>query len=302
MLDPLSDVLSLLRVESALSARLEARGDWALSFPAYHQVLFGTAIMGPLQLMVGDSSDAIELRSGDCYLLTRGQPYRLASRRDVPTENGRHVFDSTKERDGIVRYGTGPLNAIWAGGTFRLDDDSSDLLLKSLPPIIYLPAGSVDQAPLRAAIDLITTETANMQPGAGAIAESLANIVMVQILRVYLKGTTRPPGWLGATADDHIGNALALMHKHYARHWTVGDLANEVAMSRTAFAVRFKALVGVPPLEYLTQWRMAVACRELKMGKNVSVVAEGVGYCSDTAFIAAFKRAVGQNPGSYRGV
>jgi AraC-like DNA-binding protein len=299
MIDPLSDVLSLLRIDSALSARLEGRGSWSLAFPAYHQVLFGTVVEGSMFLMVDDPSTPIELHAGDCYLLTRGQSYRLANHPDTPAQNGRRVFDA-RGPDGIVRCGGGALNLIWAGGSFRLDDDSSDLLLDLLPPIINLPAGSVDHAPLRTALQLIAAETANTQPGAGAIAGSLANLVLVQMLRVYLKGTTRPPGWLGAIADDHIGNALAAVHKDYARHWTVEDLANEVGMSRTAFAVRFKSLVGVPPLEYLTQWRMAVARRELKTGKSLSSVAESVGYSSDTAFNAAFKRATGQSPGRYR--
>jgi AraC-like DNA-binding protein len=122
----------------------------------------------------------------------------------------------------------------------------------------------------------------------------------VQMVRVYLKTTTRPPGWLGAMADDHIGRALASVHNDYARHWTVEDLAANVGMSRTAFAVRFKTLVGFAPLEYLTQWRMAIARQQLKAGKSLSTVAGNVGYGSDTAFNAAFKRSTGQSPGRYR--
>jgi AraC-like DNA-binding protein len=250
-------------------------------------------------LTVEALSTPIELRAGDCYLLTRGQSYRLFSDVDAPSENGRSILGSTGQ-DGIVRYGKGDINLVWSGGTFRLDDESSDLLLNLLPPLIHLPAGSVDQAPLRAALNLIATETANVQPGASAIAGSLANLVLVQILRVYLKNTTRPPGWLGAIADDKIANTLAAMHVDYARHWTVEELANQVGMSRTTFAVRFRTLVGMPPLEYLTQWRMTIARRDLKSGKSLASVAESVGYASDTAFNAAFKRATGQSPGRFR--
>jgi AraC-like DNA-binding protein len=301
MLDPLSDVLSFLRVESALSARLEARGSWSLSFPACHQVLFGAVVEGSMFLAADSSAKPIEIKAGDCYLLTRGQEYQFGTSLAARCENGRRVFD-TRKKNGIVKYGKGDLSLVWAGGSFRLDDDSGDLLLDLLPPVIHLPAGSVDQAPLRTVFNLIATETSSPQPGAGAIAGSLANLVLVQMLRVYLKTTTRPPGWLAAIADEHIGNAVAIVHTQYAEHWTVEDLANKVGMSRTAFAVRFKTLVGLPPLEYLTQWRMVIARRALKAGKSLSVVAESVGYASDTAFNAAFKRATGQSPGRYRSI
>ncbi|MDB5620070.1 AraC family transcriptional regulator [Tardiphaga sp.] len=300
MTDPLSGVLSLLRFDSALSARLEVRGNYSFLFPESHRIVFGTCIEGSMYLFLDGSPTPVQLHAGDCYLLTRVHQYRIASSLEATKELSRQEVDAIRQREGIVRCGEGKISLVWAGGSFTLNDESGDLLLDLLPPVIHLPAGSVDRGPLRAVFDLINAETAEVQPGANAIAGSFANIVLVQILRVYLKNTLRPPGWLGAIADPQIGRALAAMHKDYARHWTVEDLASEVGMSRTAFAVRFRNLVGQPPLEYLTQWRMAVARNALKNGTSLSSVAGSVGYASDTAFNAAFKRATGRSPGRYR--
>ena len=83
--------------------------------------------------------------------------------------------------------------------------------------------------------------------------------MLVNVLRAFLAGDERTPGWLGALSDGHTGAALTLMHRNVAQRWKVSDLASEVGMSRTSFAERFKSLVGMAPLEYLTHWRMTIA-------------------------------------------
>jgi AraC-like DNA-binding protein len=144
-------------------------------------------------------------------------------------------------------------------------------------------------------------ETELARPGATAVAGSLANIVLVNILRAYLVSDSPPTGWLGALADPKIGRALGVMHGDTARRWKVEDLASEVGMSRTTFAERFKARVGLPPLEYLIRWRMTIARNALKAdSESLSDIATAVGYESETAFSSAFKRVCGQSPGRYR--
>lgn len=126
-------------------------------------------------------------------------------------------------------------------------------------------------------------------------------MVLVQIFRAHLASGVPTLGWLGALADPKIGAALGLMHAEIARPWRVDDLARAVAMSRTAFAQRFKSLVGVAPLKYLTAWRIAVANFALKTSdKSISAVAESVGYGSDVSFSAAFRRVMGHSPGKSR--
>jgi AraC-like DNA-binding protein len=123
----------------------------------------------------------------------------------------------------------------------------------------------------------------------------------VNILRAYLAGDERPRGWLGALSDQHIGAALRLMHGNVAQRWKVSDLASEVGMSRTSSAERFKSLVGMAPLEYLTRWRMTIARDALRReDANLATIAEAIGYESDMAFSLAFKRRFGSSPGRYR--
>lgn len=300
-MDPLSDLFSLLKVESVLSARLEVRGPWSLRFSAQRHMKFGGVLAGSFWLWTEDEQPPVKLEAGDFYLLTRGQAYGTGSDRSLAPVDGREVLATCLCPDGIVRYGEGDGMVSAAGGRFTFDDGTSELLLNFLPPLVHVPTASESAAPLRALLELLRLETEAVRPGASVAATSLANIVLVQILRAHLASGVHTPGWLGALVDPKIGAALGLMHGDIARRWSVEELASAVAMSRTTFTERFKALVGLPPLGYLTGWRMAVAGSALKAGgQSLSAVAESVGYGSDTAFSAAFKRATGRRPGRYR--
>ncbi|MDM0059332.1 AraC family transcriptional regulator [Variovorax fucosicus] len=300
-MDPLSDVFSLLKVDSVLSACIEVRGAWAMRFSGLPHVKFGGVMEGSFWLWTEDGAPPVHLGTGDFFLLTRGQPYCTGSDPALAPVDGREILVACLGPDGIVRHGEAGEKASAAGGRFVFDDDTGDLLLQLLPPLIHVRAASESAAPLRALLELLRLETATAGPGAAVVATNLANMVLVQILRVHLASGVHTPGWLGALADPKIGAALGLMHADIARRWIVEELASAVAMSRTAFTERFKARVGMPPLRYLIDWRMAVAGAALRAGdKSLSVIAESVGYGSDTAFSSAFKRTMGQSPGRYR--
>lgn len=300
-MDPLSDVFSLLRVERVVAAHLEVRGAWAMRFTGLRHIKFAGVLEGSFWLWTEDGTPPLRLEAGDFYLLTRGQPYCTGSDPTLDAVDGRAVLAQCVGTDGIVRYGEEGERVSASGGRFVFDNDASDLLARLLPPIVHVPSASESAASLRAVLELLRLESRTEKPGAPVAAASLANMVLVQILRAHLASDGPAPGWLGALADPKIGAALGLMHADIARPWRVGDFASAVAMSRTAFAERFKSLVGVPPLKYLTDWRMAVAGFALKTSdKSISEVAESVGYGSDVAFSAAFRRTVGRSPGRLR--
>jgi AraC-like DNA-binding protein len=215
--------------------------------------------------------------------------------------DGLAFMEQHLDPDGVVRFSGGECRTVGTGGRFTFNDETSGLLLASLPPLIHI-RGSLPQArALRSALELITFETEATRPGGTAIGAGLCSIVLVNILRAYLAGDERPRGWLGALSDQHIGAALRLMHGNVARRWKVSDLASEVGMSRTSFAERFKGVVGMAPLEYLTRWRMMIARDALRREDwSLATIAEAIGYESDTAFSLAFKRMFGSSPGRYR--
>ncbi|NKI72721.1 helix-turn-helix domain-containing protein [Collimonas pratensis] len=299
-MDPLSDVLSLLKVDSVLSARFEGCGSWAMRFPAYCHIKFGAVLEGSFWLWCEGSEVPSKFERGDFYLLTNGLPYCTASDLTKEPKDGRQIFDAYKGTDGVVRYGEGLDKVVVTGGRFTFDNDSSYLLIKQLPPLVRIPATSPCSTPLKAILDLLADETETIRPGYAISATSIANIVLVHTLRAHLAATSLTTGWFGAIKDKQIGTALSLMHGDIAKRWTVNDLATSIGLSRTVFTQRFKKFVGFSPLDYLLRWRMTVAGTELKNGTSLSKVAESVGYSSDTAFNSAFKRITGESPGRYR--
>jgi AraC-like DNA-binding protein len=126
-------------------------------------------------------------------------------------------------------------------------------------------------------------------------------LVLINVLRAFVESSEQPTGWLGALSDQKIGKAIAMMHAQPGERWTLQSLSNAVGMSRTAFAERFRNLVGTTPLQYLYDWRMTVARTALSQSEESLVeIASRVGYLSDTAFSIAFKRWTGSSPGRFR--
>jgi hypothetical protein len=185
-MDPLSDVFSLLKVQSVLSARLEGSGAWAMRFPASRHVKFGGVIEGARWLWIDGVIEPVRFEAGDFYLLTNGLPYCFASDLDAQVVDGYKVFAECVGEDGIVRYGSGGARTVGSGGHFVFDDEMSDVLLGVLPPLIHIRGSSPHARALGPVLELIGFETEAVRPGTAAMAGSLANIVLVTILRTYL--------------------------------------------------------------------------------------------------------------------
>ena len=300
-MDPLSDVLSLLNARGVLSVRLEAGGEWCIQFPDYESVRFGTLAVGTCWLEVEGMEQAIRLQTGDCYLLTDGRPYRLGSDLAVQAADMYEVYAQVINR--VVRYGECP-DVTVIGGRFSLDAANASFLLECLPPVIHIRAGSDQAEVLRWVLERLAAEQLADAAGAASMVTDLAHMMLVQTLRAYLaSGSQLLPGWLAALSDAKIGAALGLMHAAPVRRWMLDELARSVGMSRSAFALRFKKLVGRSPLDYLVRWRMRLAAHALAKGKeSVSAIGTAYGYESESAFSNAFKRVIGRPPREHRAV
>jgi AraC-like DNA-binding protein len=301
-MDALSSVLSTLRVNSMLSTRFEGRGDWALRFPAYRHIKFGSVLAGRAYLWPEGGTPTV-LETGDFYLLTRGQPFFSASDPQQVPEDGVLVIRSMRGEDGVARYdcaGEGTPVSL-ASGRFTFESDFSDLLMRHLPPLIHLRAAEIGANALSSVLDLLRLESSQFYPGADMARSSLAALALIHLLRTFLSTTSQPKGWLGALSDAKIGKALSAMHDEPGKKWTLEELAGHVAMSRTAFANRFRASVGQAPLDYLQDWRMTLARTALQdTNEPLADIAQRIGYLSDTAFSIAFKRNTGVSPGRFR--
>lgn len=299
-MDPLSDVLSLMQVTGLLTARMQAKGTWAMRFPPHKHIKFGTVLEGHFWLWTENTAPLL-LEKGDFYLLTSCCAYFCGSTPETMVSDGVEIFANNREIDGVVRYGDGDEICDAVGGKFVFDEAAGSLLLNHLPPLLITRRSDRDSPALNALITMISQETKMAHPGYDIAASSMATLALVHMLREWLLANKKETSWLNALSDKKIGRAISLMHSSPAINWTLPKLATESAMSRSAFSTRFRQLTGLTPGSYLTSWRMELACAELrKRYKSITEIAASVGYQSVPSFTLAFKRYTGATPGAYR--
>jgi AraC-like DNA-binding protein len=202
----------------------------------------------------------------------------------------------------IVVGGPGD-RTVLACGAYRLDVARPHPLLAGLPAIVHLRPGAGQHQALRASVEQLTSEIDDPRPGSDGIVAALIDLMLLQITRAWYDAlpSGHAEGWAAAVTDPAIAPALRAIHADPGRPWTVGALAQESGLSRAAFARRFTAVVGEPPLGYLTSWRMTTAGRLLReTSAPLATIAQRTGYSSEFAFAKAFKREYGTAPGSYR--
>jgi AraC-like DNA-binding protein len=305
--DPLSDVLRAVRLDGAFFYPVEASAPWSVESVAakdltprvlpgaehlisYHILTSGRCWGG----LLGERP--VPLDPGDVIVFPHGDPHLMSSHPDlrgIPAIPGRYP-ETVRIGDG------GPITATFVCGFLGCDHRPFNPLLSTLPRQLHLPglASGWRQAFARQVVE----ESRAQRVGAESVLTRLAELMFVEVVRRYIE--TLPPGqrgWLAGLRDDVVGRSLGLLHAAPAHPWSLDELADGVAMSRSAFADRFTTLVGQPPIQYLAQWRMQLAAGRLAAGNvKVAAVAEEVGYDSEPAFSRAFKRLMGVSPAAWR--
>ena len=297
-MDPLSDVLSLLKLRNYMCGGFDVAGDWSIQFPQHEGIKCYAMVSGECWLSVDGVVEAAHLKAGDCFVLPGGRPFRLASDLSLTPIDVSAIFRAPQ--NGSIRSHNGGGECFSVGGHFALAGKHAGILLKALPPIVHIREES-DKAALRWSVERMMLELRNPQPGGFLVVQHLAHMILVQALRLHLAdGVKGGAGWLFALADKQISAAINAMHDEPARGWTLQELAQHVGMSRSTFALKFKETVGEPPMEYLTRWRMLLAGDRLENSSDpVSVIALSLGYESESAFSTAFKRVMGCSPRQY---
>ena len=313
MIDAVETVLNSLKLQSSVFCRMELSGCWGFDKPFLQGAPFYVVDSGELWLDLAGGPVPLHAGPGDLVGLPGGDAHSIRSAAASPTEPFKPVLaelgwsawtPGIRYKTGVLRHGAGSEPAtVLIAGVFGFEDNRANPILAELPPVLHLKhevIGAGSPSWFGSTIRLLQEEVASGRPGSATVAARLADIIFIQALRLYLgSASTKDPGWLRGLTDPRIGQALALMHAHPGRAWTVASLAQETGMSRARFAARFQELLGRGPLDYLTRWRMHEATTRLAQGEqSLAAVAARVGYASDMAFGKAFKRWSGQSPGA----
>ena len=295
----LTHILSLARLKSSVYCRSELGADWGLHFAPLSCAVFHVLHRGKGFFRLAGSTDWVPLHEGDLLLLPKGQEHTISERPDAPAFQNLQL-DQWGECV-LMRWSEKP-SAVLLCGTFDFEYLQAASLFRYLPDVIHIPY-SVDR-PLNRILELMADEAEAQRPAKEVILRRLSDILFIQIVQRWVEIHGRQDsGWLSAFHDPLLGKALTLIHTQPDRDWKLTSLARAVACSRSTFAARFAALMGEPPIEYLTRWRMQLASRLLTEHSELRVheIAARVGYSSESAFSKAFKRLMGVAPARYRG-
>lgn len=294
MPDPLSEVVALLRPRTVFTKGISGAGVWGVRYADFGEPSFCTVLEGSCRLHV-DGQQPVTLEAGDFVLLPATPGFVMSGFQPVTPE----IIDPKAAQLPVdeIRHGTpdGDPDVRLLGGYFTFDSPDAGLLVSLLPTLVHMRGAERLSMLMR----LVGEETREHRPGRDLVLSRLVEVLLIEALRA-LQGDDTPPGLLRGLADTRVSAAIRRMHGDPARPWTVVELAREAALSRSAFFDRFMRIVGVPPMEYLLAWRMAVAKDLLRQrGVRLSQVAEQVGYSSASTFSTAFSRHVGRPPGGY---
>jgi AraC-like DNA-binding protein len=301
--DPLGEALHHLRMDGAFYCRSELTAPWGITLPPMDGYLWFHVVTGGRALLEMEGEESRWLQPGDLALVPHGEGHGLRSEPGVVAPGILELErEQPSERYEILRYGAGGAPTALLCGAVRFDHPAARNLVAILPATILVEG--TDAGAMQSALRLLANEARELRPGGEAVITRLADILVIQAIRAWIEtAPAAQTGWLGALQDRQIGRALALIHRDPARPWTVASLADELAMSRSAFAARFTELVREPAMQYLTRWRMQLALEALEAeGATVGELAARLGYRSEAAFARAFKRVTGMPPGAVRRV
>jgi AraC-like DNA-binding protein len=310
-MDPLSDLLRVVRLDGAFFYAVEAAEPWSVGSVAaeeltprimptaehlisYHILTEGRCYAG----LVGE--EPVELAPGDVIVFPQGDAHVLSSGRGLRIGPDIHASAPARYPHTVFLGDQGPRGASFVCGFLGCDRRPFNPLLAALPRRMHMRGMS--NAWLGGYTRQLTEESRLGRAGADCVLTRLAELMFIEVLRRYLDDLPAgQTGWLAGLRDEVVGRVLTLLHARPDHPWTLADLAREAASSRSSLAKRFAELVGQPPMQYLAQWRMQVAANLLAQSSaKVATIGAEVGYDSEAAFSRAFKKATGLAPGAWR--
>ena len=300
-MDVLTDVLRALRLRGTAYFRADFRAPWGMAIDRQDVASFHVVVEGTCFATWADA-DPCALNRGDILVFPHGQSHALLDAWDTEAVPAAELLATQRHAERGPEFGgTGERTEIICGH-FELDRGGSHPLLAALPRVLVLRRGEgTDPEWVATATRLAVLEADSGRAGSSAVVDRIAEALMIQLIRAHAERSGHSSGFLAALGDRMLGPALAAMHQDPGAAWSVEDLARRIGASRSAFAARFKEMLGNTPMQYLTEWRMYGARELLREGAlSTAQIAERVGYQSEFAFAKAYKRVFGEGPGATR--
>ena len=320
--DVLSEVLSAVRLTSSVFFDVTAASPWVAEAPpssqiasavlpgAQHAIEYHVITRGScwFSILDGEPFEPVQLHAGDIAIIPHGEPHAVSSapgmRAQPNLEAHRRPDDSSLLPFKLRTGHEGDSDADLICGFFTCDVRPFNPLLEALPRFLRVgrDASPAADGLLNQFILSVADESKSRRAGAQSVLNKLSELILIEAIRAYMdRLSPEHTGWLSALRDPLVGRALALLHAQPSRSWTLEDLATECGASRSALVSRFTQMMGYPPIQYLTRWRMQLAAKRLNdRGAKVVAVAQEVGYDSEAAFSRAFKKFSGQSPSEWR--
>ncbi|WP_199030730.1 AraC family transcriptional regulator [Ralstonia sp. ASV6] len=303
-IDPLGEALHFLRMSGVFYCRSEFSAPWGLALPPMPDCMMLHVVASGRAWLEVDGEPARALAPGDLAIVPRGTGHRLTSQPGVACAG---LFELPRElmseRYEVLRHGGNGEPAQMICAAVRFGHPAAQRLAAVLPAALCIDSRQSPHAQwIEQTLRFMAAEARMPQPGGETMVTRLADILVILAIRDWIeRDPAARSGWVGALQDKQIGRAMALIHREPAREWTLGALANEAAMSRSAFAARFTRLVGEPAMQYVARWRMQIALGWLQEERlPLAEAASRLGYQSEAAFSRAFKRFNGVTPGAAR--
>jgi AraC-like DNA-binding protein len=302
-IDPLSEVFGSMRIQDAIYTRLEATAPWGFHYPGdtVPRIRFALMVRGSALLKFKNERQAVSLSAGDVFIfILNNDAFTLV---DHPRSA---VVDYTELRklevDRVIHYGGAGALTTLVSGSFGMSAFGAPLISTILPRYLHLRLEQDRSHEFQSVLNLVAAETAQPGIASSSLISCLYESLFVYAIRAYATSSAAPPkGWLAAISDKHLGKAIQAMHSGFDRSWSVESLAREARMSRSAFALKFRTVLGQTPLEYLTRWRMHKAGDMIRSSNtSFSEVASAIGYGSESSFSRVFRREMGVAPREYR--
>ena len=299
--DPLGEALHLLRLTGCVYARSELSAPWGVDLPALQGHMMFHIVTAGRCWLESDDHEPVLLERGSLALVPHGEGHRLVDEVGRPAVDFFDLpIERITERYESLRWGGGGETCRLICVVVRFDHAAAKRLVDALPRVLHLDAwDGGDDRWLTDTLQFIAREAEALRPGGETVITRLADILAIQMIRHWIETDAGvEAGWLAALKDEHLGRALAAMHREPGTAWTLESLAKLAVMSRSGFAARFTEVVGEPAMRYLTRWRLQLARAHLRESDDtLGMAAERFGYQSEPAFCRAFKREFGVSPG-----